>query len=100
MPSEQIREDLPAAQVDGARDGVLPPLVEHDVRRKRPPALSFLLRWETARRLARVVSLLVLDFAAVYLAILTALSLKAAVRDRWDFENQVNTTDEYISFVY
>ena len=43
------------------------------MRRKRPPALSFLLRMATARRLARVVSLLALDFAAVALAIFTAL---------------------------
>ena len=34
-----------------------------DVRRKRPPALSFLLRMETLRKAARVVSLLALDFA-------------------------------------
>ena len=34
-----------------------------DVRRKRPPALSFLLRMETLRRASRVVSLLALDFA-------------------------------------
>jgi exopolysaccharide biosynthesis polyprenyl glycosylphosphotransferase len=81
-------------------EGILPPLVERDVRRKRPPALSFLLRWETARRLGRIISLLELDFAAVYLAILTALSLKAAARDRWDFQNQVNQADEYISFAF
>ena len=36
-----------------------------DVRRKRPPALSFLLRMETLRRRARVVSLLALDFAGL-----------------------------------
>jgi len=36
---------------------------DHDMRRKRPPALSFLLRMATARRVARVVSLLALDFA-------------------------------------
>ena len=39
---------------------VLPPV---DVRRKRPPALSFLLRMETLRKALRVLSLLVLDFA-------------------------------------
>ena len=58
-----------------------PPLPERDVRRKRPPALSFLLRMETLRRVARVVSLLALDFAGVFLAIFTALWLKARVRD-------------------
>src|SRR5438876_1158477 len=50
---------------------------DRDMRRKRPPAFSFLLRMATAMRLARVVSLLVLDFAGVALAIFTALMLKA-----------------------
>ena len=52
-----------------------------DIRRKRPPALSFLLRWDTLRRLARVASLLALDFAGVFAAICTALMVKAVVRD-------------------
>src|SRR5271167_750241 len=52
---------------------------DHDMRRKRPPALSFLLRLATARRLARVVSLLALDFVGVSLAIFTALILKEVV---------------------
>ena len=43
-----------------------------DIRRKRPPVLSFILRISTARRLARVISLLALDFAGVALAIFTA----------------------------
>jgi hypothetical protein len=52
-----------------------------DIRRKRPPALSFLLRMDTARRVARVLSLLALDFAGVFAAIFAALMLKAVVRD-------------------
>src|SRR5207244_4090714 len=42
---------------------------ERDMRRKRPAALAFLLRVATARRIARVISLLALDFAGVALAI-------------------------------
>ena len=38
---------------------------ERDIRRKRPPALSFLLRMSTLRARRRVVSLLALDFAGV-----------------------------------
>ena len=49
----------------------------HDMRRKRPPALAFVLRMDTLRRLARVASLLALDFAGLFLAIFTALCLKA-----------------------
>ena len=48
------------------------------MRRKRPPAISFLLRVETAGRVARILSLLALDFAGVALAIFTALVLKAS----------------------
>jgi exopolysaccharide biosynthesis polyprenyl glycosylphosphotransferase len=57
---------------------VLPPV---DVRRKKPPMLSFLLRMETLRRATRVVSLLALDFVGLFGALWTALVVKAAVRD-------------------
>jgi exopolysaccharide biosynthesis polyprenyl glycosylphosphotransferase len=53
-------------------------LPERDVRRKRPPLFLFLLRWETVRRLGRVVSLLALDFIGVTGAIFTALIIKQA----------------------
>src|SRR5689334_19450910 len=64
-PSRPILSDVMARREPG----------ERDMRRKRPPALSFLLRMSTARRLARVVSLLALDFAGVSLAIFTSLVL-------------------------
>ena len=51
-------------------------LPERDVRRKRPPVLSFLLRLETLRRVGRVVSLLMLDFIGVAAALFTALMIK------------------------
>ena len=54
-------------------------LGDRDVRAKRPPLLSFLLRWETLRRFSRVVVLMALDFAGVFLAIFTALLLKDVV---------------------
>jgi exopolysaccharide biosynthesis polyprenyl glycosylphosphotransferase len=56
-------------------------LPERDVRRKRPPALSFILRLETLRRVARVASLLILDFAGVTAALFTAIVIKLAVRN-------------------
>src|SRR5438270_7122184 len=70
---------------------------DRDMRRKRPPALSFLLRWDTARRLARVVSLLALDFAGVALAIFTALLLKAAVRDHVQLTPAVHETERLLA---
>src|SRR3954465_12587446 len=76
------------------------PLPERDVRSKRPPWLSFLLRMDTMRQAARVVSLLALDFVALFAAILTALCLKAALRDAWDFSVSVQQAKDYFPLVY
>jgi exopolysaccharide biosynthesis polyprenyl glycosylphosphotransferase len=76
------------------------PSVERDVRRKRPPALSFLLRMDTLRRVTRALSLLALDFAALFVAILTALCLKAAARNAWDFSVSFDQTKDYVSFAF
>ncbi len=73
--------DPPARGVHERPDAPTIPLPAVDVRRKRPPALSFLLRMETLRRAARVVTLLLLDFGALLAAIFTALMVKAVVRD-------------------
>ena len=54
-------------------------LPSSDVRRRRPPALSFVLRMETLRTFARIGSLLALDFVGVFLAIFTALGIKALI---------------------
>jgi exopolysaccharide biosynthesis polyprenyl glycosylphosphotransferase len=56
------------------------PLTPVDVRRKRPPLLSFLLRAETLRNVVRIVTLLALDFVGLFAAIFTALMLKAYFR--------------------
>jgi exopolysaccharide biosynthesis polyprenyl glycosylphosphotransferase len=98
MPPEQVRERPAGAPPGAPGNGVR--ATGKDVRRKRPPVLSFLLRWETARRAGRVVSLLLLDLAAVYLAILTALLLKMAARDLWDPELAFDQTDQYVSFAF
>ncbi|MDX6674544.1 MAG: hypothetical protein QOH11_1962 [Solirubrobacteraceae bacterium] len=75
-------------------------LPRNDVRRKRPPALSFLLRMETVRTLARIASLLALDFAGVFLAIYTALSIKALVRDGFDAQTIFTETRHTVAFAY
>ncbi|HYH88971.1 MAG TPA: sugar transferase [Solirubrobacteraceae bacterium] len=76
----------------------LPPI---DIRRKRPPALSFLLRLDTLRRISRVVSLLALDFAGIFAAILTALMVKAVVRDgEWAWAASYDETKESVAFAY
>ena len=72
-----------------------------DVRRRRPPVLSFLLRMETLRRALRVGSLLALDLVAVSLAIFTGLLLKQVVLDgSWETALVRETTNEYVSFAF
>ena len=73
---------------------------ERDIRRKRPPALSFLLRLSTLRRVGRVVSLLALDFAGVALAIFTALLLKDAVHGEVQAVHSRETTEHFLAFAY
>jgi exopolysaccharide biosynthesis polyprenyl glycosylphosphotransferase len=51
------------------------------VRAKRPPALGFLLKLDTLRRLARILSLLAIDFGGIFGGIFVALCLKAALKN-------------------
>jgi exopolysaccharide biosynthesis polyprenyl glycosylphosphotransferase len=53
---------------------------ERDVRRKRPPVVSFVLRAETLRKILRVATLLALDFIGVTGALMTATIIKLALR--------------------
>jgi exopolysaccharide biosynthesis polyprenyl glycosylphosphotransferase len=76
------------------------PLPDRDVRRKRPPLLSFLLRWETLRRVIRVISLLALDFVGVVGALFTALMLKLAVHDNLDAGLAWRDINHWIAFAY
>ncbi len=73
---------------------------EYDMRRKRPPAISFLLRAETARRASRVLSLLALDFVGLTLAIFTALIIKAAVLGHVDATQAWEETKQILAFAY
>jgi exopolysaccharide biosynthesis polyprenyl glycosylphosphotransferase len=76
------------------------PFAEHDMRRKRPPALSFILRMDTMRGLLRIVTLLAVDFAGLFLAIFTALCLKAAARGALDASVAFEQTKDYVSFAF
>ncbi|HEX4691122.1 MAG TPA: sugar transferase, partial [Solirubrobacteraceae bacterium] len=72
-----------------------------DVRRKRPPALSFVLRMETARRVGRIVSLLALDFAGVFAALLTALMVKAVLlQHEWAWDASFEEARRTVAFAY
>ncbi|HVS29194.1 MAG TPA: sugar transferase [Solirubrobacteraceae bacterium] len=74
---------------------------DRDVRSKKPPALSFLLRMDTARLLVRVVTLLALDYIGISLAIFTALVIKAAVQGpRVDVHAALVDTQNVVAFAY
>src|SRR3954454_17996283 len=71
-----------------------------DMRAKRPPLLSFVLRMETLRRIGRIILLLSLDLAALTLAIFTALGLKAALRGEFDSHDVWHGTKDILAFAY
>jgi exopolysaccharide biosynthesis polyprenyl glycosylphosphotransferase len=96
MPETRVKPD--PVRTPAPPRVVLPAV---DIRRKRPPALSFLLRMDTLRRFARVLSLLALDFAGVFAAIITALMVKAVVRDgNWAWDASFVEAKQSIAFAY
>src|SRR3954453_19091872 len=97
-PVEPVRDDATEAPALSHVAGE--ELPERDVRAKRPPVLSFLLRMETLRRTVRVVTLLGLDLIAIYAAIITALALKAYVYDAWDTHQIRETARDYLPLAF
>src|SRR4051812_16460842 len=73
---KELQELQPAPGV-----ATLPP---RDMRAKRPFLLRAIIRLRTLRSLARVLVLGALDAAGIFLAIWTALELKALLRDKSD----------------
>ncbi len=74
--------------------------LERDIRSRRVPALAFLLRLSTARRVGRVVALVVLDFAAIAFAIFTALVLKEAIHGTVDASRAIHGTKQFLPFAF
>ena len=68
--ARELQEVKPAAPVA---------LPSRDVRARSAPAMGGLLRFETLRRLARVLTLAALDVGGMFLAIWTALAIKTVV---------------------
>jgi exopolysaccharide biosynthesis polyprenyl glycosylphosphotransferase len=73
---------------------------ERDVRRKRPPLLSFILRIETLRRITRILSLMALDLIGVGGALFTSLMLKLAVKGNPDAGLAWSQMKQWIWFAY
>src|SRR6266576_3329933 len=78
---------LPPQGIDGS-----------DMRAKKSPALSFLLRMETLRRVGRIASLVAIDLAGVFLAIFTAIALKAQLRGDFDADQVWHGTKDVYAF--
>jgi exopolysaccharide biosynthesis polyprenyl glycosylphosphotransferase len=93
-----------ALDLDGRQEAAPAVLPDRDVRRKRPPALSFLLRMATLRKLLRVLSLLALDFAGVWAALFTALLLKALLKGGYGLDEAARfasgQTRDFLAFAY
>ncbi|MEA2340536.1 MAG: hypothetical protein QOG11_613, partial [Solirubrobacteraceae bacterium] len=73
-----------------------------DVRAKRPPALGFLLKLDTLRRLARILSLLAIDFGGIFGGIFVALCLKAALKNPVHIQADVafQQSKDTVAFAY
>ena len=69
-------------------------LPSRDVRARKAPLRSALLRFEALRRLTRVITLSALDVAGVFGAIWTALELKAVINGKPDLEQSFNQTQD------
>jgi len=97
-----IQERGPTEDQAEAPARLKPALVmpDRDVRRKRPPLLSFLLRLETGRRVARVVSLFALDLVGVGAAIFTTLMIKLALHDQLSASAAYSQTRHWLPFAY
>ncbi len=101
--SRPAKTSLPARAGATGRplvEEIPPPRNDRDVRSKRPPALSFLLRMDTMRRGLRVLSLLLLDLFGVSLAIFTALALKEALLSSVDAHSVYEGTRSILAFAY
>jgi exopolysaccharide biosynthesis polyprenyl glycosylphosphotransferase len=96
IPTEapQAEEEARAAQSSQA------PEPARDVRAKRPPALSLILRLETIRRVARVISLLAIDYVGIVGALTTALWLKIALKGHPSLSMAWHQATQWIAFAY
>jgi exopolysaccharide biosynthesis polyprenyl glycosylphosphotransferase len=104
-PSRVRRAPAPHARrldsrPEAASNAQLADPLDRDIRSRRPPVLSFVLRMSTLRRVSRVVSLLALDFIGVALAIFTALVLKEAVHGEVEASRALRGTENFLPFAY
>ncbi len=97
-PPDPLPAEIPVLSEATVR--LQPAELDADMRRKRPPAFSFLLRMETVRRVTRVLSLLLLDLVGVALAIFTALASTEAVHGQVDVTRAFEGMRQFLAFAY
>jgi exopolysaccharide biosynthesis polyprenyl glycosylphosphotransferase len=101
MPStqQQPREGTGKAPEGGSAPDFT--LSHRDVRRKRPPAMAFVLKLDTVRKVVRICTLGTLDFFGIYMAMLTALTLKAGLTSGdWNPRHQAAYMDLRFQFAF
>jgi exopolysaccharide biosynthesis polyprenyl glycosylphosphotransferase len=91
-PTLRVANTIPASH--GHQD------VTRDVRARRPNLLEALRRANAPKRMARVASLLALDFCAVWAAIFSALAFKELLRGTYVFDRVSGQTWDYLPFVF
>src|SRR3954451_5919436 len=70
-------------------------LPARDIRARKTPVRSALIRYEAVRRLTRVLILGALDVAGVFCAIWTALELKAVINGKSDLTQTFHQTQDF-----
>jgi exopolysaccharide biosynthesis polyprenyl glycosylphosphotransferase len=75
-------------------------LPTRDVRRRRPPMVSFLLRRATLRAIARMVVLLVVDLLAVWGGLFTATTVKLLFEHGFTLHAAWTATRHFLAFAY
>jgi exopolysaccharide biosynthesis polyprenyl glycosylphosphotransferase len=75
-------------------------LPTRDVRRKRPPLISFLMRRATLRAIARMIVLLVIDLLAVWGGLFTATLVKLLFEHGFTLDAAWTTTRHFLAFAY
>ena len=93
MANSLVRELQQARPADTSADVGAP----RDVRARRPLLFASILRLDTGRRLARVLTLGLLDALGVFLAILTALEVKLVLQSSYsDIELAWRRSDDLV----
>jgi exopolysaccharide biosynthesis polyprenyl glycosylphosphotransferase len=95
------QDEATQARTNGAhRNSTAVVFPDRDVRRKRPPVVSFLLRAETLRKILRVTTLLALDFVGVAGALMTATLIKLALRSTESLQGAWAYVRPTVAFAY